>query len=85
MRKKRFIYIGGWIVIWVVVWVVFKDFLPAHAHFEYFGLVSPLLLLVLPFYGSELTADAYPLVVIPGVLFWTVFVVVFFITRRKAV
>ncbi len=85
MTKKISIYIGTWILIWIFMWSVFIDYLPIHAHFDYFGLVSPLLLLILPFYGSKLTTDAYPLIVFPGVLFWAITILIGFIVKKKSI
>lgn len=83
MIQKMSIYLGVWILVWVFIWIVFIDYLPKHAHYDYFGLVSPLLLIVLPFYGSQLTSDAYPLVIIPGILFWTITTIVIFVVKKK--
>lgn len=81
---KRLLAIASWIFIWGFVWIALKDYPPTHAHFDYFGLASPALFLMLPFYGSSLTSDAVTLIVIPGVIFWLVLSVVFFMTRTKA-
>jgi hypothetical protein len=83
MIQKMSIYLGEWILVWIFIWMVFIDYLPKHAHYDYFGLVSPLLLIVLPFYGSQLTSDAYPLVIIPGILFWTITTIVIFVVKKK--
>jgi hypothetical protein len=82
--KKALLYTGAWILMWIIIWIVFGDYLPKHAHFDYFGIVSPLLLLILPFYGSELTDDAYPLIIYPGVLFWAVIALIIFVARKKS-
>jgi hypothetical protein len=84
MMKKALLYTGAWILIWIFIWIVFNEHLPKHAHFDYFGLVSPLLLLILPFYGSQLTADAYPLIIYPGVLFWAVAILIIYIAKKKS-
>ncbi len=84
MIKKAFIYIGAWVLIWVFIWIVFGGYLPKHAHFDYFGIVSPLLLLILPFYGSQLTDDAYSLIIFPGVLFWAVTILIAVIVKKKS-
>jgi len=75
-----------WVILWCATWIIFVDYLPTHAHFEYIGLVSPfvviLLLLSELFESSGITSDAYTSVIIPGILFWAV--IAFFIyTHRK--
>lgn len=77
------IYIDVWILVWIFIWIEFIDYLPKHTHFDFFGLVSPLLIIVLPFYGSQLTSDAYPLVIVPGILFWTITAIVIFVVKKK--
>ncbi len=84
MTKKLPLYFGVWILVWVFVWIAFIDYLPKHAHFDYFGLVSPFLLIILPFYGSQLTSDAYPLIIFPGILFWAVATVIFIVVKKKS-
>ena len=81
--KSLLVILLSWTVIWVAIWIVFIDFLPSHAHFEYMGLVSPLLLLILPFYGSAITGDAYQLVIIPGVIFWTVIIALIYLKKTR--
>lgn len=81
--RVRLLAAAIWLLAWVAVWVGFADHLPSHAHFEYMGLVSPVLVFLLPFYGSELTADAYPLVIVPAVVFWLVIVLIAFLPQRQ--
>lgn len=72
---------GLWIVLWVASWIIFIDYLPTNAHFEYMGAASPFvviaLLLSALFLGSGISANAYTVIIIPGILFWSV--VAFFI------
>lgn len=81
-RRTRLLAAAGWLLVWAVAWVGFVDYLPTHAHFEYMGLVSPVLLFLLPFYGSELTSDAYPLAIVPGLIFWLVIGLIAFLPKR---
>jgi len=81
-RRKRLLAAAIWLLAWAVVWIGFVDYLPTHAHFEYMGLVSPVLLFMLPFYGEVPTADAYPLVIVPGLIFWLVIGLIAFLPKR---
>lgn len=83
MMRMRLLAAAVWLLVWAVAWVGFADYLPKHAHFEHLGLVSPALLFLLPFYGSELTSDAYPLVIVPALVFWLVIGLIALVPRRE--
>jgi len=75
--------IALWIFLWIITWIIFVDYLPSNSHFEYMGLVSPFVLLTLLFSGSGLTSNAYVTVIIPGVIFWSVIVLIIYIHRKR--
>ena len=81
--KSLVFRIISWIIIWAAIWIICIDYLPSHAHFEYMGIVSPLILIILPFYDSAVTDNAYSLVIIPGIFFWIVIGILIYINMKK--
>ena len=82
MRRRRLIAAGIWLLVWVAVWVAFVDYLPANVHFEYPGLVSPLLVWQFPMWllaGEEFSPMAYPELIVPGAVFWLVIGLIAFV------
>ena len=83
MKNSLTLKILAWLVLWIAGWIIFIDYLPSHAHFEYMGLVAPFVLVIIPFYGSGITGDAWSLVIIPGLIFWAVITLLVIQHRRQ--
>ncbi|HED33360.1 MAG TPA: hypothetical protein ENJ08_03960 [Gammaproteobacteria bacterium] len=79
--------IGVWVVLWVSAWIIFIDYLPTNAHFEYMGAASPFVIITLLLsallYGSGISTGAYTVIIIPGILFWSVVAFFIYSYRRK--
>jgi len=72
-----------WITLWAFIGISFVDYLPSHSHFEYMVLVSPFVLITLLFSGSGVTSDAYAVVIIPGIIFWSAIAFIIYMHRKK--